>query len=110
MNLALRELERPLRGGSGRIVAHSLDDTLGRQAAERLGVWQLHRASTRPLLGEAWSYRHNMTAADALYVVLAEELSAEFLIDVHNLVEAPTFPRTIKCSNSQSGLVVGSLR
>ena len=37
-----------------------------------------------------------MTAADALYVVLAEQLSAEFLTDDHNLVEAPTFPRTIK--------------
>jgi predicted nucleic acid-binding protein len=78
------------------IVTHALDETLGRQAAERLGVWQLRRASIRPLLGDAWSYRQNMTAADALYVVLAEELSAEFLTDDHNLVEAATFPRTIK--------------
>jgi predicted nucleic acid-binding protein len=37
-----------------------------------------------------------MSAADAIYVVLAERLSAEFLTDDHNLVEAPTFPRTIK--------------
>jgi len=36
-----------------------------------------------------------MTAADALYVVLAEQLSAEFLTDDRNLVEAPTFPRAI---------------
>ena len=78
------------------IVAHVLDETQGSEAAERLGAWQLRRASIRPLLGVAWSYRHNMTAADALYVALAEQLSAEFLTDDHNLVEAPAFPRTIK--------------
>ena len=27
---------------------------------------------------------------------VAEQLSADFLTDDHNLVEAPTFPRTIK--------------
>jgi hypothetical protein len=37
-----------------------------------------------------------MSSADALYAVLAEQLSAEFLTDDHNLVEGPTFPGTIK--------------
>ena len=78
------------------IVARILDETQGRVAAERLGAWPLRRASIRPLLGAAWSFRHNMTAAAALYVVLAEQLSAEFLTDDHSLVESPTFPRTIK--------------
>jgi predicted nucleic acid-binding protein len=78
------------------IVTHVLDEAQGREAAERLGAWQIRRASVRPLLGAAWSLRHNMSAADALYVVLAEQLSARFLTDDHNLVEAPTFPRTIK--------------
>ncbi len=44
---------------------------------------------------EIWAYRHNMTAADALYVVLAEHLDADFLTDDHNLVDGPTFPRTV---------------
>jgi len=37
-----------------------------------------------------------MTAADALYVVLAEQLSADFLTDDHSLVDGPTFPRRLK--------------
>ncbi len=78
------------------IVTHVLDETQGREAVERLGAWQLRRASIRPLLGAAWSFRHNMTAADALYVVHAEQLAAEFLTDDHSLVEAQTFPRAIK--------------
>jgi predicted nucleic acid-binding protein len=40
----------------------------------------------------AWSYRHNLTAADALYVVLAEQLGASLLTDDHRLTRAPTFP------------------
>lgn len=77
------------------IVTHALDEGQGREAAERLSAWRLRRASLRPLLRNAWSYRHNMTAADALYVVLAEQLSAHFLTDDDNLVEAPTFPRAV---------------
>ena len=45
-----------------------------------------------PLVPAAWSYRHNLTAADALYVALAEQLSASLLTDDHRLVQAPTFP------------------
>lgn len=37
-----------------------------------------------------------MTAADALYVVLAEHLGADFLTDDHHLAESPTFPRGVK--------------
>jgi len=77
------------------IVTHVLDEGHGRAASDRLAAWRLRRASIRPLLGAAWSYRHNMTAADALYVTLAEQLSGDFLTDDHNLVEAPTFPRSV---------------
>jgi predicted nucleic acid-binding protein len=48
------------------------------------------------LVEAAWTYRHNMTAADAMYVVLAEHLDADFLSDDHSLIGAPTFPRTVK--------------
>lgn len=37
-----------------------------------------------------------MTAADALYVVLAEHLGADFLTDDHNLVHGPTSPRHLR--------------
>ncbi len=36
-----------------------------------------------------------MTAADALYVALAEHLGADFLTDDHKLVDGPTFPRHV---------------
>jgi predicted nucleic acid-binding protein len=36
-----------------------------------------------------------MTAADALYVTLAEQLHARSLTDDRNLVEAPSFPAGI---------------
>jgi predicted nucleic acid-binding protein len=47
----------------------------------RLEAWQFHRASVRPLVDAAWGYRHNMTAADALYVALAEHLGADLALD-----------------------------
>lgn len=64
-------------------------------ALARLRVWRLHHASVAPLIDAAWTHRHNMTAADALYVVLAEHLDAAFLTDDHRLVDSPTFPRDI---------------
>ncbi len=64
-------------------------------AVGRLVAWHLHRASVAPLVDAAWVYRHNMTAADALYVALAEQLGADFLTDDHRLADAPTFPRSV---------------
>lgn len=61
-------------------------------ALGRLQGWHLHHASVVPLIDAAWIYRHNMTAADALYVALAEHLDAKFLTDDHRLVDGPTFP------------------
>lgn len=61
-------------------------------AIARLRSWRLHRASVAPLVDAAWGYRHNMTAADALYITLAEHLGAQFLTEDHRLVDGPTFP------------------
>jgi predicted nucleic acid-binding protein len=36
-----------------------------------------------------------MTAADALYVALAEHLRADFLTDDHRLADGPTFPKSV---------------
>jgi predicted nucleic acid-binding protein len=69
-----------------------LSESQASVAVGRLGGWHLHRASVAPLVPAAWSYRHNLTAADALYVVLAEQLGASLLTDDHRLTQAPTFP------------------
>lgn len=74
------------------VVTQVLDEAKARSAVTELGSWQLRRATVRPLLEAAWAYRHNMTAADAIYVALAQHLHAAFLTDDHNLAEAPTFP------------------
>lgn len=64
---------------------------------DRLTRWPLRRATLLPLLQHAWSYRSNLTVADALYVVLAERLHASFLTDDHKLVNSPTFPARVPC-------------
>lgn len=78
------------------IIDKILIDAQAAAAVDRLRAWRLRRASVAPLLVPAWRYRHNMTAADALYVALAESLGAEFLTDDHRLVDAPTFPGLVK--------------
>jgi predicted nucleic acid-binding protein len=61
----------------------------------RLRGWRLHHASVASLVDAAWAYRQNMSAADALYVALAEHLGAGFLTDDYKLVDGPTFPRHV---------------
>ena len=65
-------------------------------AVGRLRAWRLHRALVAPLIDAAWAYRHNMAAAVALYVVLAEQLGADFLTDDHRLADGPTFPTGVR--------------
>ena len=48
------------------------------------------RVQVRPLLGDAWTKRHNLTIADAMYVVLAEHLGAALVTTDRKLVNAPT--------------------
>jgi predicted nucleic acid-binding protein len=51
-----------------------LSESQATVAVARLGSWHLRRASIAPLVPAAWSYR-NLSAADALYVALAEQLA-----------------------------------
>ena len=78
------------------LMERALTETQAAAALGRLRAWRLHHASVAPLIDAAWAYRHNMTAADGLYVALAEHLSASFLTDDQKLVDGPTFPRRIK--------------
>jgi predicted nucleic acid-binding protein len=56
-----------------------LDETAARQAIDDLASWPATRVDHRPLLQRSWELRHGLTAADALYVALAEALDAPLL-------------------------------
>jgi predicted nucleic acid-binding protein len=77
------------------LIERVITDAQAAVAVVRLRAWRLRRVSIAPLVQAAWAHRHNMTAADALYVALAEHLSAEFLTDDHRLANGPTFPGTV---------------
>ena len=55
-----------------------------------LTVAPLNRVQLRPILMDAWTKRHNLTIADALYVVIAEHLHATLVTTDLNLAHAPT--------------------
>ncbi|MBK9178438.1 MAG: type II toxin-antitoxin system VapC family toxin [Acidimicrobiales bacterium] len=52
----------------------SITETEAASAVARPRDWHLRQAAVQPLIDQAWRHRHNMTAADALYVALAELL------------------------------------
>lgn len=58
-------------------------------ALEQVLAMRARRVDTWPLLREAWSLRHNVTVADALYVVLARRLSIPMVTGDMRLVRAP---------------------
>jgi len=74
------------------LIEERLTESQASTAVSRLASWHLHHASVAPLVSAAWRYRHNLTAADALYVALAERLGASLLTDDHRLAQAPTLP------------------
>jgi predicted nucleic acid-binding protein len=59
------------------------------QAVDDLMDAPVRRFSTRPLLAEAWTLRANLTAADALYVVLARILRCPLVTADRKLSRAP---------------------
>ncbi|MER3409021.1 MAG: VapC toxin family PIN domain ribonuclease [Thermoleophilia bacterium] len=56
-----------------------LDPTAARQAVDDLCAWPGRRFSHRPLLQRAWELCDSLRSWDALYVALAEALSATLL-------------------------------
>ena len=47
---------------------------------------------SRPLIGEAWTYRRNLIVQDAVYVVLAAHLDAPLLTGDRRIAGAPNLP------------------
>jgi predicted nucleic acid-binding protein len=76
---ALRRLER----------AGELAPQRAVQALDDLMDAPVRRFSTLPLLAEAWTLRANVTAADALYVVLARILRCPLVTADRKLSRAP---------------------
>ena len=65
------------------------------RAVGSLATAPLHRVQVRPLLGEAWTKRGNLTIYDALYVVLAEHLHAVLVttcLSTSMVIPAPPNP------------------
>ena len=77
------------------IITNIIDAARADQAVDRLRRWHLRQAAVAPLVLPAWSRRYNMSAADAVYVALAEQLDASLLTDDHRLISAPTFPANV---------------
>jgi predicted nucleic acid-binding protein len=61
-------------------------------ALDRLRRSRLSRVAVRPLLAAAWTRRANLTIADALYVVLADQLDATLVTGDLRLAAAPGLP------------------
>lgn len=74
------------------LLIKKLTDQNANASVSRLTAWRLHRVSLPGLIPAAWGFRDNLTAADALYVVLADLISADLLTDDHRLANAPTLP------------------
>ena len=62
------------------------------QAIDELMAWPLRVTQVRGLLADAWRLRANVTFADAVYVALAEHLSADLLSDDIRLANTPGLP------------------
>jgi len=65
---------------------------MGTQATAAFGdlvAGRVHRAQVRPLLSRGWSRRGHLTIADALYVVLAEQVRATLVTADLNLAASP---------------------
>ena len=74
------------------LIERAISESQASAAVGRLGLWHLHRVSVAPLVPVAWKYRHNMTAADALYVALSEEIGGTLLTDDYKLVGIAELP------------------
>jgi predicted nucleic acid-binding protein len=70
--------------------AGRIDEERSRQALEDLVVLPLIRMPHQPLMDRIWELRHNLTAYDAAYVALAEDLDTGLLTADGRLARAPT--------------------
>jgi predicted nucleic acid-binding protein/GNAT superfamily N-acetyltransferase len=70
--------------------AGRLGEERSRQALEDLAALPLVRMPHQPLIERIWELRHNLTAYDAAYVALAEDLDTTLLTADGRLTRAPS--------------------
>lgn len=73
-----------------------LSETRGEDAARDLADLPIERYSHTMLLPRVWELRSNLTAYDAVYVALAEELGATLLTRDSRLARAPGIVASIE--------------
>ena len=61
-------------------------------ALDRLLSAPARRVSVKPLVTEAWRLRHNLTVADALYVIVGQHLNARLAAVDRRLAAATGLP------------------
>jgi predicted nucleic acid-binding protein len=77
-------------GALRRLVRHGdLSAKRAEQALRDLLALDLARYSHRPFLGRMWELRENLTASDAIFIALAEALSADLVTTDRGLASAP---------------------
>lgn len=70
------------------------------EAVRQLLALQVRRVSTVPLLEDAWAMRHNVTVADAPYVIIARRLGVALVTGDTRLARAPGLDVDVITSSS----------
>ncbi len=74
----------------------ALDERLGATALRRWCEFAVERHPHEPLLDRIWQLRANVTAYDAVYLALAEALSAVVVTGDRRLAQAPGSPISVE--------------
>ena len=69
-----------------------IDEARAARAVDSLLTLPVTVSRSRPLIGQAWTYRRNLIVQDAVYVVLAAHLGAPLLTGDRRLAGAPKLP------------------
>jgi predicted nucleic acid-binding protein len=73
-----------------------IDAGVGGELLGALARANLHRHAHRPLLGQIWALRENLSAYDAAYVALAGVLDAPLVTTDRRLADTPGLPCTVE--------------
>lgn len=73
----------------------AMDDERAADAVDDLAAMPIERVPDTVLLHDAWLLRHNVSAADALYVALARRLACPLVTIDRRLAAAPDLAITV---------------
>jgi len=78
------------------VIAGRLSETRARSALDDLIDWPVRRLAHAPLIREAWTFRHNVSGYDALYLAAARLHGASVLTADGPLARAPASGVTVE--------------